>query len=140
MPGFGEAHDVYVVFGHVVVDFVTFSLGVDALYVEGTDAVRGFVFDSLFNGRFGFLSLRRGLFLLSTMCPAGFASAGGAVRFSSCYAFVGSESSGCVACPRVVFGRMLAPSRRVGSLVSAGYTYPRLTRHAVHWAHGGHQC
>ena len=81
MSGFGEAHDVYVVFGHVVVDFVTFSLGVDALYVEGTDAVRGFVFDSLFSGRFGFLSLRRGLFLLSTMCPAGFASAGGAVRF-----------------------------------------------------------
>ena len=39
MSGFGEAHDVYVVFGHVAMDFVTFPLGVDALYVEGADAV-----------------------------------------------------------------------------------------------------
>ena len=38
MSGFGEAHDVYVVLSHVAVDFVTFSLGVDALYVEGADA------------------------------------------------------------------------------------------------------
>ena len=33
MSGFGKAHDVYVVVGHVVVDFVTFELRVDALDV-----------------------------------------------------------------------------------------------------------
>ena len=89
MSGFGEAHDVYVVFGHVAMDFVTFPLGVDALYVEGADAVGGFVFDGSTwgSGRFGFLSPRRGLVLLSALVETRVASSSGACRFASKDAF-----------------------------------------------------
>ena len=120
MSGFGEAHDVYVVFGHVAMDFVTFPLGVDALYVEGADAVGGFVFDgstwgsgstwgtfelgvdaldgeevvrwSLYAGRVGrFRFLSlRGGLLASSMCASCVSSFCCAVGFALCCCFFGS--------------------------------------------------
>ena len=155
MSGFGEAHDVYVVFGHVAMDFVTFSLGVDALYVEGADLVRGFVFDGgewssgwfefvwvvCIKGRNGFLSPVRGLVFTSAVGLAGVAATGGAVYFSLAYGCFATEAAFGVSVAWVFAGRVLV-KRGLDSLVSAGglgalggavvgRRRPRLTRHAV---------
>ena len=98
---------MYMVFGHVVVYFVAFVLGVNALNIKSAEVVWCFWFD----GRFGFLSLERGRFLLSTICSWGVASSSGSFSFSSCYAFIPEAGAPIrhVSCPSPLWTYLKMP-------------------------------